>query len=63
MSNNHLDHNSISGALLSIGSYILSINQVNIIASLLFMVISGVASISTIYYNIKKIKEIDNEKP
>jgi hypothetical protein len=63
MHNNHLDHNSISGALLSVGSYILSINQVNILASFIFMIISGVASISTIYYNIKKIKDIDNEKP
>lgn len=59
---NHLDHNSISGSLLSIGAYVLSINQINAYASVLFMAISGIASISTIYYNIKKIKEKDNEK-
>lgn len=59
---NNLDHNSISGALLSIGAYVLSINQINAYASVLFMVISGIASISTIYYNIKKIKEKNNEK-
>jgi len=59
---NHLDHNSISGALLSVGAYVLSINQINAVAGMLFMAISGIASISTIYYNIKKIKEKNNEK-
>jgi len=57
MSNNHLDHTSITGAMLSVGTYILSINQVNMIASTLFMTLSGVASLTTIYYNIKKIKK------
>jgi hypothetical protein len=59
---NHLDHNSISGALLSVGAYVLSINQINAYASMLFMAISGVASVTTIYYNIKRIKKQDNEK-
>jgi len=60
--NNNLDHNSITGSLLSIGAYVLSINQINVLASTLFMVISGIASITTIYYNIKKLKNKDNEK-
>jgi hypothetical protein len=60
--NNNLDHNSITGSLLSIGAYVLSINQINVLASTLFMVISGIASVTTIYYNIKKIKNKDNEK-
>ena len=59
MSNNHLDHTSISGAIISVGTYILSINQINMIAGTLFMLLSGIASITTIIYNIKKIK---NEK-
>jgi len=59
---NHLDHNSITGALLSVGAYVLSINQINAYASMLFMAISGVASVTTIYYNIKRIKKQDNEK-
>ena len=59
---NHLDHNSISGALLSVGAYVLSINQINAYASMLFMAISGVASVTTIYYNIKRIKKQNNEK-
>lgn len=57
MSNNNLDHTSITGAMLSVGTYILSINQINMIASTLFMTLSGVASLTTIYYNIKKIKK------
>jgi hypothetical protein len=61
MSNN-LDHNSITGALLSVSAYVLSINQINEYASVLFMTISGIASVTTIYYNIKKIKQKDNEK-
>jgi hypothetical protein len=60
--NNNLDHNSITGSLLSIGAYVLSINQINVFASTLFMVISGIASITTIYYNIKKLKNKNNEK-
>jgi hypothetical protein len=59
MSNNHLDHTSISGAIISVGTYILSINQINMIAGTLFMLLSGIASVTTIIYNIKKIK---NEK-
>jgi hypothetical protein len=59
MSNNNLDHTSISGAILSVGTYILSINQINMIAGTLFMILSGIASVTTIIYNIKKIK---NEK-
>jgi hypothetical protein len=57
MSNNNLDHTSITGAILSVGTYILSINQINMIASTLFMALSGIASITTIVYNIKKIKK------
>jgi hypothetical protein len=59
MSNNELDHTSISGAIISVGAYILSINQINMIAGTMFMLLSGIASITTIIYNIKKIK---NEK-
>jgi hypothetical protein len=59
MSNNNLDHTSISGSILSVGTYILSTNQINMIASTLFLLLSGIASITTIIYNIKKIK---NEK-
>jgi hypothetical protein len=57
MSNNNLDHTSITGAMLSVGTYILSINQVNMIAGTMFMLLSGIASITTIVYNIKKIKK------
>jgi hypothetical protein len=59
MSNNELDLTSIYGAIISVGAYILSINQINMIAGTMFMLLSGIASITTIIYNIKKIK---NEK-
>jgi hypothetical protein len=57
MSNNNLDHTSISGSLISVGTYILSINQINMITGTWFMLLSGIASITTIVYNIKKIKK------
>lgn len=61
--NNNLDHNSITGSVLSVGAYVLSINQINALTGMLLMILSGIASITTIYYNIKKIKNKDNEKP
>jgi hypothetical protein len=61
--NNNLDHNSITGSVLSVGAYVLSINQINALTGMLLMILSGIASITTIYYNIKKIKDKDNEKP
>jgi len=61
MSNNELDHTSISGAIISVGAYILSINQINMIAGTMFMLLSGIASITTIIYNIKKIKKNEKE--
>jgi hypothetical protein len=61
MSNNELDHTSITGAILSVGTYILSINQINMIAGTFFMLLSGIASITTIIYNIKKIKKDEKE--
>ena len=48
MSNNQLDHTSITGAMISVGTYILSINQINMIAGTLFMLLSGIASVTTI---------------
>jgi hypothetical protein len=53
--------NGISGAITSVGTYILSINQINSYMSLFLGLLSGVSSIYTIvhFYKLNKKK---NEK-
>jgi len=55
------DKNGISGAIASVGTYILSINQINAYMSLFLGLLSGISSIYTIlyFYNLNKKK---NEK-
>jgi formate hydrogenlyase subunit 3/multisubunit Na+/H+ antiporter MnhD subunit len=53
--------NSIGGSIASIGTYILSINQVNSYMTLIFGLLSGASSIYTII-NIYQSKKKKNEK-
>ena len=53
--------NSIGGSIASIGTYILSINQVNSYMTLIFGLLSGASSIYTII-NIYQSKKNKNEK-
>ena len=55
------DRNGLSGAIASVGTYILSINQINAYMSLFLGLLSGISSIYTIlyFYNLNKKK---NEK-
>ena len=55
------DRNGISGAIASVGTYILSINQVNSYMTLFFGLLSGASSIYTII-NIYQSKKKKNEK-
>ena len=57
---NHND-NSIGGSIASIGTYILSITQVNAYASLFLGLLSGASSIYTII-NLYQSKKNKNEK-
>jgi hypothetical protein len=57
---NHND-NSIGGSIASVGTYILSINQVNSYMTLIFGLLSGASSIYTII-NIYQSKKKKNEK-
>jgi len=57
---NHND-NSILGSVASVGTYLLSINQINAYASLFLGLLSGVSSIYTII-NIYQNKKQKNEK-
>ena len=58
MSNND---NSIGGSIASVGTYLLSINQINAYASLFLGLLSGISSIYTII-NIYESKKKKNEK-
>jgi len=53
--------NSIGGSIASIGTYILSISQVNSYMTLIFGLLSGASSIYTII-NIYQSKKKKNEK-
>jgi len=53
--------NSIGGSIASVGTYILSINQVNSYMTLFFGLLSGASSIYTII-NIYQSKKKKNEK-
>ena len=55
------DKNGISGAIASVGTYILSINQINAYMSLFLGLLSGISSIYTILY-FYKINKKKNEK-
>ena len=57
---NHND-NSILGSVASVGTYLLSINQINAYASLFLGLLSGVSSLYTII-NIYQNKKNRNEK-
>ena len=53
--------NSIGGSIASVGTYLLSINQVNSYTTLIFGLLSGASSIYTII-NIYQSKKKKNEK-
>ena len=53
--------NSIGGSIVSVGTYLLSINQINAYASLFLGLLSGASSIYTII-NIYQNKKKKNEK-
>jgi len=54
-------NNSIGGSIASIGTYLLSINQINAYMTLFFGLLSGASSIYTII-NIYQSKKKKNEK-
>jgi len=56
------DKNGISGAIASVGTYILSINQINAYMSLFLGLLSGISSIYTILHIYKINKKKKDEK-
>ena len=56
------DKNGINGAIASVGTYILSINQINAYMSLFLGLLSGISSIYTILHIYKINKKKKDEK-
>ena len=56
------DRNGISGAIASVGTYILSINQINAYMSLFLGLLSGISSIYTILHIYKLNKNKKDEE-
>jgi hypothetical protein len=57
--NNNLDHNSIGGSFFTFCTFILSEFQVDTMSRYGLWLISAGVGITTIIYNIKKIKKLD----
>lgn len=60
---NNLDTNSIGGAIFSTTTFLLSYIELDQFAKLGLMTVSAAVGITTIVYNIQKIKKLkDNEE-
>jgi hypothetical protein len=57
--NHNLDQNSIGGAIISLTAYILTFIDLTDATKLGLAFISAGVGVSTIWYNIKKIKKLD----
>ena len=57
--NNNLDHNSIGGTFFTLCTFLLSEFQIDNMSRYGLWCISAGVGISTIIYNIKKIKKLD----
>jgi len=57
--NNNIDHNSVGGAVISLTAYVLTFIDLTDATKLGLACISAGVGVSTIWYNIKKIKKLD----
>jgi hypothetical protein len=62
MTDNNIDMTSIRGTLLTIATGFVSLMDIEIMTKLGLMGIGIVSGITTIVYNIKKIKKLKNEE-
>lgn len=57
--NHNLDTNSVGGAVISLTAYVLTFIDLTDVTKLSLACISAGVGVSTIWYNIKKIKKLD----
>lgn len=59
---NNLDNNSIGGTFFTITTFLLSYFQIENASRIGLMLISGAVGITTLIYNIKRIKKLDKDE-
>jgi hypothetical protein len=57
MNNNNLDSYSIAGFAINYSLYVASLMQFESVTRIVLMIISGVAGLTTIFYNYKKMQK------
>jgi hypothetical protein len=62
MTHNNTDMTGIKGTLLTFTTYLVSLMDIDIMLKIGVMGVGIVSAISTIVYNIKKIKKLDDDK-
>ena len=59
---NNLDNNSIGGTFFTFTTFLLSYFQIENASRIGLMLISGAVGITTLIYNIKRIKKLDKDE-
>jgi hypothetical protein len=60
--NNHWDIYSVRGTMLTFSTYWVSLMDIDILFKIGLMTVGIISGITTVIYNIKKIKNLNNEK-
>jgi hypothetical protein len=60
--NNHWDIYSVRGTMLTFSTYWVSLMDIDMLFKIGLMTVGIISGITTVIYNIKKIKKLNNEK-
>jgi hypothetical protein len=60
--NNHWDIYSVRGTMLTFSTYWVSLMDIDMLFKIGLMTVGIISGITTVIYNIKKIKNLNNEK-
>lgn len=60
--NNHWDIYSVRGTMLTFSTYWVSLMDIDMLFKISLMTVGIISGITTVIYNIKKIKKLNNEK-
>jgi len=60
--NNHWDIYSVRGTMLTFSTYWVSLMDIDILFKIGLMTVGIISGITTVIYNIKKIKNLNNEE-
>jgi len=60
--NNHWDIYSVRGTMLTFSTYWVSLMDIDMLFKISLMTVGIISGITTVIYNIKKIKNLNNEK-